>query len=164
MLTTFLTPILLQMSSPAQPVVQGKELLSENYWSCCSLTPRNQGWGRTRGKDRSYGAAQALCTGGGAQLSIGLHGQVCGDRAAGLCVAPQKPRQEGIPACGRLVMCWLCAGGTRSSLCMYADKDPLVTLSHVLNATPLKKPSSIPEQIKEAMVCLRICRLASALL
>lgn len=47
-----------------------------------------------------------------------------GDKAAGLCMAPQKPRQEGIPARGRLVMCWLCAGGTRSSLVHVCQQGP----------------------------------------
>lgn len=48
--------------------------------------------------------------------------------------------QEGISACWRLGINWLCAGGTGSKvLGIYANRDPLVTLSHVLIILPHKK-------------------------
>lgn len=45
------------VGSPSQPAAWGEELLSANHWSCCSLTSRNQGLGKTQGKDSSCGAA-----------------------------------------------------------------------------------------------------------
>jgi len=158
MLTTFLTPSLLQVSSPLQQAVQGEELLDAKCWPCCFLTPRNQGRGETQGKDRSCGAGQASCTRGGSQLSGGPRGRGCGCRAAALCAAPQKPSREGILACARLGTRWLCAGGRGSKvLGMCANRHPLVTLSHVLIIFPHKKA---PVLIKELTVFLRTRRVA----
>lgn len=125
------------VGSPSQPAARGEELLSANHWSCCSLTSRNQGLGKTRGKDSSCGAAQASCTGGGAWLSNGPRSRGCGRRASVQHHRSQEEKEFQSVGDGTR---WLCAGETGSKVSgMYANQDPLVTLSHALVVFPHKK-------------------------